>query len=364
MKQEKLDFVSALRGLAACYVALFHLPHLAGLLIPSWFQPFSDAGMSAVSLFFVISAFTLCMSTASRAEENAPIRNFLMRRFFRIAPLFYIWIVLGCVRDYLVYGTIHSEKDVLLNATFLFNFSPSTVEGIPWAAWTLGVEMVFYVLFPWIFRALSDFGRAFLALAVTGLVGIWWESAMHAVPGPFWMFGFLSRLPIFILGICVYHLYVSARRWSQEAKRYAGCIALGSGVFWYMAIAYRSPSEPLLPLDYQQALSWASIAFGLSQVGGRFVANRVTNFMGDISYSFYLTHATVFNLMAAVFAWVIVHSGMHQYGLFVCYAIGTFVVAGLSYAQYRLVEQRGIRFGSRLIRRLESRAPIERAAPE
>ena len=61
MKLKRLDFLDALRGLAAAYVVVYHMillpdPHLA---TPEWASKVAHAGGSGVMLFFVISAFSL-----------------------------------------------------------------------------------------------------------------------------------------------------------------------------------------------------------------------------------------------------------------------------------------------------------------
>lgn len=356
MKSNKLDFIDALRGFAACYVALFHLPFITfpSVKPPAWFEPFADSGMSGVSLFFVISAFTLCLSMSSRADEATPTLNYFIRRFFRIAPLFYIWIAIACFRDYTLFHKVHSAKDVLLNAVFAFNFSPSTVDGIPWAAWTIGVEMVFYLFFPLIFRTLDGFGKAILALCVTALIGICWERSFVGAGGDFWMFGFLSRLPIFILGIAVYHLYKEVHD-SAAAKRWgAGYAFMGLAVFGYFAISYLGTSETILPRDYQQALCWATCALGLSLSPVKLVVNRLTRFMGTISYSFYLTHATILHLLSGLFAWLYVRAGNPTAGYFASYIAAVAIIGGLSYLQYRVVEQAGNNLGRRIIARMNA----------
>lgn len=353
MAKEKLDSVEALRGVAACYVALFHLPYITFPAVqpPAWAAPFANAGMSAVSLFFVISAFTLCISASSRASEPRATLNYLIRRFFRIAPLFYVWIALACIRDYALFSKTHSGVEIFLNATFAFNFSESTVEGIPWAAWTIGVEMVFYVTFPLFYRTLDNMGKSVTALATTALIGIWWGRAFHGT-GHEWMFGFLSRLPIFILGIVVYHVYRMVRDSASAQRHGLGYALSGVGVFGYMATAYLAPSEAVLPHDYQQALCWAAIALGLSLSPVALVVNRVTGFMGRISYSVYLSHATLLHLLSGAFAWIYAESLSPSIGYLVSYACAVLVITCVSYATYRFVEEPGNRLGSKIIRRI------------
>src|SRR5512133_787814 len=86
----KYDFIDALRGLAILGVILLHtsqiIPPDSKLL-----KLFGDNGAQGVQLFFITSALTLFLSMGSRShQEAAPTRNFFIRRFFRIAPMYYL----------------------------------------------------------------------------------------------------------------------------------------------------------------------------------------------------------------------------------------------------------------------------------
>jgi len=87
----RLDFVDSLRGLAALYIVVYHMalvPH-PRLEAPHWAQAVVLSGGTAVTLFFVVSAFSLCPTMNAHAGELHPVRDFFIRRLFRIAPLFY-----------------------------------------------------------------------------------------------------------------------------------------------------------------------------------------------------------------------------------------------------------------------------------
>src|SRR5947209_15395493 len=87
----RIEFIDSLRGLAILGVLLVHAGQAtAGL--SSAMTKLTTAGQYGVQLFFVASAFTLFLSQDSRKNESHPIRNFFIRRFFRIAPLFYVGI--------------------------------------------------------------------------------------------------------------------------------------------------------------------------------------------------------------------------------------------------------------------------------
>ncbi|HEY2980149.1 MAG TPA: acyltransferase family protein, partial [Anaerolineales bacterium] len=139
----RLGFIAALRGYAALYVFLFHLVYYPGLPLPVWTGNFIRAGGTGVTLFFMISAFTLSLSMRGHIDQPGAFKSFYIRRYFRIAPLFYTWLAATWVIGLLGHDWNYSWKDVLLNVFFGFNFVPGKDEGIVWISWTLGVEMAF-----------------------------------------------------------------------------------------------------------------------------------------------------------------------------------------------------------------------------
>lgn len=86
-------FVDSLRGLAFLLVLLLHVSQQVPSL-PDRLRRVTDDRQAGVQLFFLVSAFTLLTSLSQRSKrESRPIQNFLVRRFFRIAPLFWAALV-------------------------------------------------------------------------------------------------------------------------------------------------------------------------------------------------------------------------------------------------------------------------------
>src|SRR5690349_4567081 len=94
MSAPKLFAIDSLRGLAAMQVIAFHLATMPNshLATAPWTRPFIEHGNSGVTLFFLISAFTLGLSMKTRSGEKHPLLSFWMRRLFRIFPLFLFWL--------------------------------------------------------------------------------------------------------------------------------------------------------------------------------------------------------------------------------------------------------------------------------
>src|SRR4051812_43931332 len=85
---KRLDYLDALRGFAVLLVLMVHASELtAGAALTPVLSNFIESGRYGVQLFFLISAFTIFYTLHN--GDKSP-RNFLIRRFFRIAPLYYI----------------------------------------------------------------------------------------------------------------------------------------------------------------------------------------------------------------------------------------------------------------------------------
>ena len=89
---EKLDYIDILRGIAILMVMLVHTSQAVNG-VSQVVGNIDRYGQMGVQLFFVASAYTLCFSRIKRAEEQQPTIFFLIRRFFRVAPLYYVAIV-------------------------------------------------------------------------------------------------------------------------------------------------------------------------------------------------------------------------------------------------------------------------------
>ena len=96
---KKYQYIDSLRGIAILLVILVHIATVLGFMYyPQFnehpiFAKFVHNGMYGVLLFFILSAFTLIMSHYNRIGEPHSTRSFIIRRFFRIAPMYYLAIV-------------------------------------------------------------------------------------------------------------------------------------------------------------------------------------------------------------------------------------------------------------------------------
>ena len=160
----RLPGIEGMRAVAACSILLWHswlysspsgTPVHHGLL--SHVMPDLQFG---VTLFFSLSGFLLYRPFAAVVLRERPelrIGAYLRNRALRILPCYWFVLLvaglgLGAVQvpedGRLVAGALGSVGDVLRTGAFAENYTPRTVGiGVP-PAWSLAVEVVFYLSLP------------------------------------------------------------------------------------------------------------------------------------------------------------------------------------------------------------------------
>lgn len=379
----QLDFIDALRGIAIIGVLISHaqrnveiyqaMGHQA--LMSPWLSRYAVQGARGVQLFFMVSALTLFLSAGKRASERNEWLNFYLRRFFRIAPMFYLAFGVYCVAPALLKGQAFPPLGTVLGTlSFTNGWSPSWLLGandvVP-GGWSIGVEMSFYIVFPLVFLALTNFPRALAALMLCLVLAVaGWPLLLQHPPiddADLWerfVFVWLpNQLPIFLFGICAYFVMFG----------HAGRVAMffrqtgrGLNTFLFMlavAVLLVAPQwldDPRAVFLYGGA--FALLALCLYRQPYRWLVNRPLQHIGKISFSGYLTHFFMLQVARKLLAKV--HAGDHlnpdlYFVATVALALaGTVLVSSLT---YRLVEVPGQALGKRLIEALALRRNLAAA---
>ena len=156
MSQQRIHIkpLTTLRFLAALYVVLFHT-------LPDRYRAVGHQsvllGYSSVSFFFILSGFVLATAYSKRLE-TLNRTEFWRARFARIYPLFLITLLLDLPNLLLAriaksgFSSAIAHTAVTLVATMLMlqAWWPQRLEGLDNPNWSLSVEAVFYLLFPFI----------------------------------------------------------------------------------------------------------------------------------------------------------------------------------------------------------------------
>lgn len=352
-----LAFVDSLRGLAALYVLIYHTALLPSpqLSVPFWAERIAMYGGSGVTLFFVVSAFTLTMTMRLRSGEEGLIKKFYIRRIFRIVPLFYVLLLITGIRDKLIFDVIHSWKVLLVNGMFIYNLIPGQQESIVWAGWTLGVEMLFYLVFPFIYRYTTDIWKSMVFLLFSMILS---SIHNHLTPhyfeilnipiGTYIYFSVFNQLPSFAVGIVVYYIYEYLHKGGvyNNNKDIAYIFLLG-GLLGLAALLEGKASFLLAGL-YWQAIFYSLILLGLSLHPARLFVNKLSAFFGKISFSVYLNHPTIVFLLAPVYKIIYDYAYINSLGYVISLLVTLTLVTSVSYITYRLIEIPGMQVGKRL----------------
>ncbi|MFD1255837.1 acyltransferase family protein [Mucilaginibacter terrae] len=357
---ERLDFIDSLRGLAALYVVIFHavLVPQTKLAIPGWIKPLVMNGGSGVTLFFVISAFTLCYTLQFQQKENRYLLKFYMRRIFRILPLYYAWFLLMLYISMGFRGLFAHKFILLLYAVFGYNFVPGHQEGLVAASWTLGIEMIFYLIFPLVFHYVKSIRGALMFLALT-LIIAWSHTQFikHLIGAGILQsdsykinLSFFHQLPVFALGMVCYFIYVDVIK-NKDVSLKIHLILLSTGAILFFLLPY--VIAPYLPSGtglYFTAINYTILFLGLSKIPVKLIVNKVTVFFGLLSYSLYLNHPQIVMRLNKTYIKIYDYAGNSGVALVCCILLTLVIVVPLSYLTYRFIEQPCINYGKKLIK--------------
>jgi peptidoglycan/LPS O-acetylase OafA/YrhL len=369
---DHVPWLDGLRGLAAGWVFVAHVQILSGMR----YVPVLSWGGLAVDLFMMLSGFLMAhhyLLRRAREPWDAPSTwgQFWTRRFFRIAPLYYLVLLvalalgpwLGAQREAIAGPWPHTATAVaryadqgvanlLAHLSFVFGALPDYAFRTALPDWSIGLEMQFYLVFPLLMLAVARFGAVRTAVLLV-LACAW---ARWQWPGYFQRFEMPAFLPlklyVFLIGmgialgrtrgrlapalwlsLAVCAAYAMGERTSEAAAR----LPLVLGLFYLM-------DDGSLPGS-------ARVASAVRAVRG-LMSSAVARLMGDTAYGFYLIHLL---LLLPVAGWLARQAAYVQapQGLrfLLCLGVVAPLAYGLAWLLYRTIEQPGIQLGKAVLRR-------------
>ena len=349
---QRLPGIHGLRAVAAIGIVFFHVAYVpaftkpAFITLPPIFDHIVPILGNCVPLFFVISAFSLTYVHDKSVGRDGWIGPYLIKRIFRIGPLF--WAMMVAYWFLWWWPPRHFIELLIINATFVFNFFPSTHESVVAAGWSVGVEMPFYLAFPFILGRVRRPRDAVIFLVATGII----SSASL-----FWFAGnpdyaskaFTSNIAMFAIGLLAYRCFVS---WSDGAKPWSrvAFIAVASAMYfvsWHVPI-FNGQFNPLF---------W-SCAFGFlcvwqAATPSRLLANSAMQWLGERSFSIYLLHPLTINQLSIhdvyIWVWQSLEPTIGAWAYLVCVALTLTTVLSLSAVTYALIEKPGQKVGAAII---------------
>ncbi|AXC11308.1 Exopolysaccharide production protein ExoZ [Acidisarcina polymorpha] len=258
---------------------------------PSWIADggFKTLGAAGVDLFFVISGFIMVYTTTKKAGA-ADALDFLRKRATRIYPLYWVWTT-ALLLLWLVGVALkshHYQPSFLIHSYLLLpffdgrNYHPFLSQG-----WTLSFEMLFYIVFS--IGILINFKRwklpflcaSFALLALFSLVLPEHNGLKYLFSEPIiieFLFGVLAAQVL---------LRLASDSNEDSMKRLAVALIV-IGALGFLSTGFYHAADYLRFVIY--GVPALLMVTGAAMLGSS-RCPRWLVYLGDASYSIYLTHA-------------------------------------------------------------------------
>ena len=374
------SFLNGIRAFAAFWVVTGHCFIWGG----SWLDMSVPAPKIAVDLFMVLSGLLMAYTVQAR-ESTEPMSSpsnwlrFYVRRYFRLAPAYYLclFLVVALAPLYLggythlrelnpalwqgdwVYDparTNYTAGNLLLHISFLFGLFPTYSFSTFLPDWSLSLEMQFYVVFPFIYLAMKRFGtgKTAIVLALFSYAFMWVFNQAVAAGNAHFFFEpsmLFFKLPIFVAGILIYRAASTSTASNWHRATYVllallMCAKLGD-IYRYQVLYLVA----LVVLMAVMTIPYRPIANRLTilEVVCR---SRIVTFMSDVSYSVYLFHGLFLAIIGSQIGMSAKSSGWPLVAGTLAIWVAVIVLTyAFSYLVFRFVELPGITLGKAILDR-------------
>jgi peptidoglycan/LPS O-acetylase OafA/YrhL len=288
---KRYDYIDAMRGWAILSVIAFHCMDGSYTFAEEVKSIFLH-GNKGVQLFYIISAFTIFLTLRQHASADSRLfTNFFIRRFFRIAPMYYVAIMFSLLLFSLGVPYLFREitmGNVMSNLTFTHGINPYWINGLVPGGWSITVEMMFYISAPFLFRKIKSLSAAVLFLILSLFVSALYNKVFLMNPmienislwNEFVYFSFPNQLPVFASGVVLYFIIFEKDRISSE-------IILIAGLYLLLTVLLNTFR---LPVILYFTMAFCCIIYALSREKNPVLVNKLMLYTGKVSYSMYILH--------------------------------------------------------------------------
>jgi len=295
----QIDSLDGLRAIAVLLVLLSHLSNADLHLLP--LLSFSGVGKVGVWLFFVLSSFLLTLQFLNKKEESLLSAklwlNYLIRRFFRIYPLFTVVMLVSYALSGSGYSNMGGVNDLASR------LSLQAAKGIEWS---ILVEFRYYLVLPIIVLLIAYPLRRQLLYVLSAVIAA--VILSDVTRPPIDLVSLRPYISIFILGSFTAYLYWLLQqrvldlplqaKWTFEIL--AASIALL--IFLLTPSVYSRLIGKSVPIEYWHgdltffALLWSLFIFSYMNGIGHIESLLAKNYLriiGIVSFGLYLWHPPI-----------------------------------------------------------------------
>jgi len=338
----KLLSIQALRGIAVLGVVAFHTLLIekkysgGDMLLPD----FLCLGQSGVDLFFVISGFVIVTVTKGRFARSGEMMRFLWGRLTRIYPTYWIYFFLTVAIFLVKPNWVNSTQGHQTQFVSSFLLLPSNQLPLVMVAWSLIHELWFYL----VFAVLLGFHERLLlpALllwgAIVTIVNLLITVADLSVGARIALHPYSLE---FIIGALA-AIYIS--------KEYVPKLSARSAVLIItIVLSVGLPIVYAVDVLKQERTIYVSVIIGalygflvmsvvMLEILNKFAIPKFLQFIGDISYTVYLSHILVISAIGRLWLLTTPEPNSLLDNMLACFTMLA-VILGYGWLGYRLIER-------------------------
>jgi len=292
--------LTGIRFFAAAYVFVFHYGATAidKAGVPRPVATFLHNGIFGVSVFFILSGFILAHAHPTPFTTGRQYAVYFLHRFARIYPLylFALIVALPVAVDDVPLDLRHAVAVLAMVQSWTDAFAHS---GYAWImqAWTLSIELAFYLSFPFLIVTLRRIGTplllglcaldaSFIICGGTTTVTPWTDYGgyIHQPVWPLYLPLPLVRAGEFLLGMLLHTAFTRLQQLAPK-PRAAHCLLVAAAIAGLLSATTN-----------ERTLGAAAVLVGIliamiyisDSAFTHLLGNRVLVLLGNASYALYL----------------------------------------------------------------------------
>lgn len=372
----RINYLDGIRGGAALWVLLAHCMIWGG-----WYGIPLPGPLIAVDIFMILSGFLMTYHYIVRSKSE-PINDFTtalkfyVRRFFRIAPAYYLSLIVAFTLGEIFlngYASLrmanpgwnsdvtfdpkyinYTFDNFILHVTFVFGVLPEYSFSTMLPDWSLSLEMQFYLLFPILLILLRRTNYYLVTVLLTSLsimLIFIFEKMPGIRPGMHGLFPepsfFFVKSPVFLIGILIaestYRDHLSSNQ-----RRLLGMMAV---ILSFIQLLYNREALIIAPLSvYLLYMGYSSQGNSIfNRISRRILGGKIAGFLAETSYSVYLFHGFFISLFGGYLfsnhSFLVLTPPLRVAILFFLVSVMSYLV---SYANYKFIELPFISLGKKI----------------
>lgn len=266
---ERIPALDGWRGIA---ILLVLVDHLQSFIKWRSFWPWSETGQHGVTVFFVLSGFLI---TSKLLQTPRGLKRFYMRRFFRLMPVAWAYILAICLLTKIPHISVLGCLFFFRNYTHLDWYTEHF--------WSLSMEEQFYLVWPCVLIVFGRRNARWIAISGALAVALW----------RYWHWAYFDHYPL------AFHTQVRAD------ALLVGCLAaliapkirIEAAATAIIVLLYCMLRFHRLPPLIENLAIAALILYSVqnpASLSSRVVAWRPLSWLGVVSYSIYVWQQVCF----------------------------------------------------------------------